>query len=112
MVALAHSLSLMAAIAAMRGRHAEAADFSRVAARLASGEADPADTDTGAVREALARIRDLGAEPALEEALAEVPEDLRRLAASGSLGVTDVAELHRVTGETSLGQLCDRLSNT
>ena len=53
----------------------------------------------------------LGAEPALEEALADVPQDLRRLAAGGSLGVTDVAELHRVTGATSLGQLCDRLGD-
>jgi DNA polymerase (family X) len=111
MLALAHSLSLMAAIAAMRGRHAEAADFSRVAARLASGGGDPADTDTATVREALARIRDLGPASAIDEAVAEVPQDLRLLAAGGHLEIADVAELHRVTGATSLGELHDRLSS-
>jgi DNA polymerase (family 10) len=111
MLALAHSLSLMAAIAAIRGRHAESADLSRVAARFASGEGDPADTDTGAVREALARIRDIGAESAVGEALADVPQDLRRLAAGGSLDITDIAALHRLTGAISLGELRDRLGD-
>src|SRR5215211_9293441 len=111
MLPLAHSLSMMAAIAAMRGRAADAADLSRVAARLASGERDAAHTDTGTVREALARIRDLGAESAIDEALAEVPQDLRRLATGGHLDLPAVAELHRLTGATSLGELSDRLSS-
>jgi DNA polymerase (family X) len=111
MLPLAHSLSMMAAIAAMRGRAADAADLSSVAARLASGERDAAHTDTGTVREALARIRDLGAESAIDEALAEVPQDLRRLATSGHLDVPAVAELHRLTGATSLGELTDRLAS-
>jgi DNA polymerase (family X) len=111
MLPLAHSLSMMAAIAAMRGRAADAADLSSVAARLASGERDAAHTDTGTVREALARIRDLGAESAIDEALAEVPQDLRRLATSGHLDVPAVAELHRLTGATSLGELSDRLAS-
>jgi DNA polymerase (family X) len=109
MLALAHSLSLMAAIAAMRGRHAEAAELSRVASRFAAGEDDPADTDTGTVREALARIRELGAKSAVDDALAEVPQDLRWLIARAHLDIPDVAELHRLTGATSLGELGDCL---
>src|SRR5215207_178799 len=111
MLPLAHSLSMMAPIAAMRGRAADAADLSRVAARLASGERDPAHTDTGTVREALARIRDIGPESAINEALAEVPHDLRRLATSPHLDVSAVAELHRLTGATSLGELNDGLGS-
>jgi DNA polymerase (family X) len=111
MLALAHSLSLMAAIAAMRGRHTEAADLSRVAARFASGERDPADTDVGAVREALARIQDVGADSAVGQALADLPQDLRRLAAGGVLDITEVAALHRLTGAISLGELRDRLGD-
>jgi DNA polymerase (family 10) len=109
MRALANSLSMLAAIATLRGRDAEAADLSQVAARFAAGVGDGAGTDTGAVREALARIRDMGAGPAVDEALADVPQDMRRLATSGKLDLADVAALHRATGATSLGELMDRL---
>jgi DNA polymerase (family 10) len=109
MLALAHSLSILAAIAAMRGRHAEADDFSRLAAGFASGRADPTVVDSGAAREVLARIRDAGAESAIDEALFELPEDLRRLTDDESLEVAEVAELHRVTGATSFGELTHAL---
>ena len=111
MLALANSLSMLAAIAAMRGRHAEAAEFARVAARFASGQADGAANDTAAVREALARIRDVGPDPAVGAAIADLPQDLRRLVDDALLVVSDVAALHRATGATSLGELMDRLGD-
>jgi len=110
MLALANSLTLLAAIAAIRGRQAEATEFSQVAGRFASGRAEGNGTDTGAGRDALARIREVGAGPAVAEALADVPRDLRSLADTAPLGLTDVAELHRATGATSLGELLDRLA--
>jgi DNA polymerase (family X) len=109
MLPLAPSLSILACIAALRGRHAEAADLVRVAERFAAGPADATSPDSGVVREALARIRDIGPEGAISEALADVPQDLRCLSTSGGLKVEDVARLHRATGATSLGELLGAL---
>jgi DNA polymerase (family X) len=109
MLPLSNSVSLLAAAAALRGRQAEAAELSRVAERLASGDAGDASTDSGAVREALAQIRDLGAGPAVDEALTAIPQDLRLLAQSDSLDIGEVAALHRATGATSLGEMMERL---
>jgi DNA polymerase (family 10) len=103
----ARSLTILAAIAAIRGRHAEAAELSRVAERF--GTDQRADLDVGAVRDALARIRERGAEVAIEEARAELPRDLRQLSDSTRLGVERVASLHRITGATSCGELLERL---
>ena len=111
MLSLANSLSMLAAIAAIRGRLSEAAELSRAAARFASGQGDGGETDTAAVREALTRIRDAGADPAIDEALADLPQDLRRLTDDARLPLPDIAILHRATGATSLGELMDRLEH-
>jgi DNA polymerase (family X) len=105
MLALAPSLSILASIAALRGRQAEAADLSRVAEHLAAGAADATSPDSGVVREALARIRDIGPNATIDQALADIPQDLRRLTKVGGLDVEDVVRLHGVTGATSLGEL-------
>src|SRR4051794_26608528 len=111
MLPLPNSLSLLAAVATLRGRHAEAVELSRVAERIASEDGSAAGTDSGVVREALAQIRDLGPGPALEEALTAIPQDLHLLAQRDGLDVAEVASLYRATGATSLGEMMERLGD-
>jgi DNA polymerase (family 10) len=76
-----------------------------VAGRLTTGAADAISPDSGVVREALARIREIGPHETIAEALADVPQDLRRLTTIGGLQVEEVVRLHRATGATSIGEL-------
>ena len=67
---LPETLRLLAHVARIRGRQAEASAYDRVADRLSTSPDAVSDDDTSAVRDALAAIRENGPEIAVSKALA------------------------------------------
>jgi DNA polymerase (family 10) len=95
---LPETLRLLAHVARIRGRQAEASAYDRVADRLSTSPDAVSDDDTSAVRDALAAIRENGPEIAVSKALGDVPADLRGLIAAEALSVAEAA---RIVGETA-----------
>jgi DNA polymerase (family 10) len=105
------TLHLLADVARIRGRHAEAAAFARVAERLGADgfPGSPPDDESTIVRDALAGIRDHGPEAVVAGALADAPQDLRRLVEHGALSPGEAARVVAETGAITAGDLTEAL---
>jgi DNA polymerase (family 10) len=107
---LARTLHLLADVARIRGRQAEAAAYTRVAERLAAGApgATP-DDESALLRDALAAIREQGPEAAVARVIEDVPQDLRRLVEQRILSPAEVARVVAETGAITAGDLTEAL---
>jgi DNA polymerase (family X) len=107
---LSKTLHLFGEVARIRGRHAEAAAYARVADRLAAGAPDlTPDDESALVRDALAAIRDQGPESAVASALEDVPQDLRRLVEERGLSTAEAARVVAETGAITAGDLTEAI---
>jgi DNA polymerase (family 10) len=107
---LPRTLHLLADVARIRGRHAEAAAYARVADRLASGSpGQTSDDESALVRDALAAIREQGAQAAVARAVEDVPQDLRRLVEQRILSPAEAARVVAEAGAITAGDLIEAL---